>query len=238
MTILYYSSTGNSRFIAHKLAYDGDTVCRLDKCDAVIADDIVGVVVPTQCGDVPPAARRMIDRLDIKARYIFAVVTYGYTPGRTLKRLSYYLPRLDYGATIAMPDSCLTLRDPVKESKRLDTLDIDHKVSLIAADIHAGKSRHATCSLVDNLSDFFGRLVGAGKITHTDLRIDTSACIGCGLCVRICPAGNIHPGPDGKPSVGSHCEGCMTCVNRCPRSAIHCSGEKSGIARYRHPSLN
>lgn len=34
--------------------------------------------------------------------------------------------------------------------------------------------------------------------------VDDKACVGCGLCVRICPAHNLEL-KDGKANVGNHC---------------------------------
>jgi len=45
-------------------------------------------------------------------------------------------------------------------------------------------------------------------------------CTGCGLCVEICPTGNIHAGSDGRPQWGRKCLLCLYCEMRCPAEAI------------------
>jgi len=45
-------------------------------------------------------------------------------------------------------------------------------------------------------------------------------CIKCGLCVRICPTGNISRNDDGDIVFGSECLVCAKCYNLCPKDAI------------------
>lgn len=50
----------------------------------------------------------------------------------------------------------------------------------------------------------------------------TDACIGCGICEKICPTQNIKM-KDGKPIFGKDCVGCMGCAFDCPKDAIRIS---------------
>ncbi len=50
----------------------------------------------------------------------------------------------------------------------------------------------------------------------------TDDCIGCGLCERQCPQGNITM-KDGKPIFGKQCAACMGCAFSCPKDAIRTS---------------
>lgn len=59
------------------------------------------------------------------------------------------------------------------------------------------------------------RLIGRG------FRAD-DRCIGCGLCERRCPQGNIRL-VDGHAVFGHDCAGCMGCAFSCPVDAIHIS---------------
>ena len=49
---------------------------------------------------------------------------------------------------------------------------------------------------------------------------DEEKCIGCGLCVRDCTAGNISL-PEGKAVFGQDCYGCGHCIAVCPQGAVH-----------------
>lgn len=47
-------------------------------------------------------------------------------------------------------------------------------------------------------------------------------CVGCGLCEKVCPQGNIVM-RDEKPHFGKNCAGCMGCAFLCPKDAIKTS---------------
>ncbi|MBQ9698840.1 MAG: 4Fe-4S binding protein, partial [Acidaminococcaceae bacterium] len=52
---------------------------------------------------------------------------------------------------------------------------------------------------------------------------DEAACVGCGICMRICPAHNIEL-QNGKACVGNHCACCMACVHNCPHGGMLVNG--------------
>ena len=56
------------------------------------------------------------------------------------------------------------------------------------------------------------RLIGRGFKATDD-------CIGCGLCARNCPQGNIRM-ENGKPVFGKACVICMACAFGCPKDAV------------------
>lgn len=56
-------------------------------------------------------------------------------------------------------------------------------------------------------------------------------CIGCGLCARACPLGNIQI-VDQKPVWGNNCTHCVSCINRCPKKAIEYGKMSVGKPRY------
>lgn len=45
-------------------------------------------------------------------------------------------------------------------------------------------------------------------------------CIGCGLCSKVCPVGNIEMS-DGKPTFKHQCEQCVACIHVCPQKALN-----------------
>lgn len=49
--------------------------------------------------------------------------------------------------------------------------------------------------------------------------VDSAQCVGCGLCVEVCPAGAVYQ--DEKAGIDTMiCTGCAICVDKCPRNAI------------------
>ncbi len=62
----------------------------------------------------------------------------------------------------------------------------------------------------------------------------TEACVGCGLCVKVCPLNNVRL-VKGRPVWGKECVHCMGCINRCPKKAVEYGKGTVGKERYSGP---
>ena len=62
----------------------------------------------------------------------------------------------------------------------------------------------------------------------------TGNCIGCGYCISACPLGNIKLA-DSKPVWGEKCTHCMACINLCPKDAVEYGHLTRGKTRYKGP---
>jgi len=71
-------------------------------------------------------------------------------------------------------------------------------------------------------------------LTDRSIRLD-DGCTGCGICVQMCPVGNIAMA-EGRPVWHHRCEMCFACDEWCPKSAIHHWGRPNG-AKYHHPDV-
>jgi ferredoxin len=65
---------------------------------------------------------------------------------------------------------------------------------------------------------FIGKLLG--KFFIADKK-----CVGCGLCMKLCPAGAIKMSGK-KPQWNNKCLACNRCINNCPQNAIQTSGAR------------
>ena len=50
--------------------------------------------------------------------------------------------------------------------------------------------------------------------------VNAKKCDACGLCMKLCPTGNISENKGGKPVWGRNCLLCLTCEMKCPKGAI------------------
>lgn len=65
---------------------------------------------------------------------------------------------------------------------------------------------------------------GKTKDYAKGLKISTE-CIGCGLCEKLCPMGNLHV-KNGKAVAGNRCTMCYRCISSCPKKAITLLGNE------------
>ena len=69
-----------------------------------------------------------------------------------------------------------------------------------------------------------------GRFARMSEKVDISACVGCGLCERVCPSDAIAvSGPNKKAIINvSLCHQCTNCRQACPKEAIRYTGVKKG----------
>ena len=61
---------------------------------------------------------------------------------------------------------------------------------------------------------------GGMSIRGKFVRVDRDKCISFGMCLKLCPLGNITMSADGKIRFGNKCMGCTACSFHCPQDAI------------------
>lgn len=219
--ILYFSSTGNSLYLAKRIReripahilylprYAGDG----SEFDEVI------LVTPVYSFGLPVHSYDILQRLchDVP---LTVVLTYGGTTGGA-ERLVAELARrgnknLRGVYAIQMPENyTLTFTTPKIYEKlvlRLAEKRIDRVIdAILRAELHLpaeGRTREALYE--KNKSNW--HLIGHDFSATED-------CMQCGKCIAICPAGNIAL-EDGKVRFGDRCVACLGCYHRCPQKAI------------------
>ncbi len=252
MTGIYFSGTGNTKFCVDKFLkeYDcSENSFSIEDCKAlerIKNDDEIVMGYPVQYSNIPKILRDYIvsNQYIWKGKNIFIIVTMGLFSGDGAGMLARLLK--NYGAIIVgglhlkMPDSICderALKRSFKNNKRI-VVKAAEKICKSVRNIKNGEPPQEGLGIVYHLAGLFGqRLYFLGKTQkYTDkLKINSLKCIGCGLCERLCPMGNIIV-KNGIAVSSDKCTMCYRCISKCPKQAITLLGKKvieqNDVSRY------
>lgn len=256
--IYYFSGTGNSFAVAGDIAQriNGKLipVAAFLKEEKVSTNaDVLGFVFPVYDFKAPIIMYDFVRKFDsLQSKYLFAIGTYGFTPSKALDKFDIEIGKkqgkLSSGFLIQMPKSGFGKKLDKEEEEELFK-KWDKRIEEIAGIIEEKK-----IVKFDKLNAFV-HLILKGVIFQefsamipllwfvlrhgwVALTFKTNDdCSGCGLCVKVCPVGNIEL-INGKPVWGDNCASCFGCLHWCPKEAI-VTGEFAGIGkRYHHPKVS
>ncbi|MCK9477209.1 MAG: EFR1 family ferrodoxin [Candidatus Muirbacterium halophilum] len=246
--IYYFTGTGNSLYIARKIADgigDVELVAIKDemKKDCIVIDsDFTGFVYPVYCFGIPRIVRDFLVKIDIKSSgYFFCVANAGapkYVPANimTEKLLKNKGVSLNSAFVVAMPNNYIPMSAaPSDEQIKHIIANSDIKIAEIIGFLKEKKSGYIEKGLffvrfAHKFANFFYKnLQKASKNYNV-----SDKCNSCGECAKICPVDNITM-IDGKPSWGKNCEQCMACLQHCPVEAIEYGRSSVGKKRYWNP---
>ena len=240
MNAIYLSGTGNTKHVVtllfEKLGKEGK-IYPIESPDILEALEDVELILayPTQFSNIPYLVRDFINdhAMDWNGKKIFLVTTMGLFAGdgtgcaaRLLKK---YGAEITGGLQVVMPDSigdCKALKKTREQNKAIIE-QADKRVIKAASLIKRGQYPNEGLSFLSHLAGLFGqRLWFYNKTTgYTDkLKIDSSKCVGCGLCAKNCPTKNINI-VKGKAVASSQCTMCYRCIDHCPKQAMTLLGK-------------
>lgn len=169
-----------------------------------------------------------------KGKKIFIIATMalfsGDGAGLSARLLKQYGAHIIGGLHLKMPD-CIgdvkVLKRSLSTNKKL-VANAELKLKQAALACEQGNPPQQGLNFAYHLAGLFGqRLYFYNKTKHyTDkLKINTTKCIGCGTCVKLCPMQNITL--QNKLAIShNECTMCYRCVNHCPRQAITLIGKQ------------
>jgi NAD-dependent dihydropyrimidine dehydrogenase PreA subunit/flavodoxin len=227
--IFYFSGTGNSLVLARKLAADlgaeVKSIAAYLENPVDIETDILGIVTPVYCLDVPPVVAHFLQVLRLKnTPYIFAVANMGATSGETLGSMKKLLAgrgmKMQAGFTVPMPDCSIVFPSPEKLKQEM-LAKLPERLSTIVFDVKAKRENDASLSTcpVCGFVNKTGWVVMDNILSVKSRSVSQEKCIGCGICAQVCPAHCITI-KDAKPVFGAGCYSCFACAQWCPQNAI------------------
>lgn len=241
MQVFYYSGSGNSYWAAREIAAYFHAELRSiaeenRRGGAVISDRAVGIVCPTYLDDLPIAVKRCLSRalLLSEISYTFLIMTSGSGKSRRGFRTAAALLRakgaaLSYAANLQMPGNYLA-STPEQDAERLGAAP--EILKKICRDVERARTDYEDDQL-KHVKKRFDRLPLPYHVM-SQMTV-TEDCNGCGLCARICPAGNISI-EEGEAVHHKACECCFACIHWCPRNAV-VKRLPPNFRPYHHPDV-
>ena len=246
--IIYFSGTGNSRFVARKIAeLTGDTLCDAAQYTregkgADFAKPGKYVFVSPVYVSAPPRAfldfiRRSAFPNNVRAYFIMTCAGgMGGSP-EYCRRIASEKGFAYLGtAQVCMPQNYIAFfktheaaenREKIREA--LPVIEGIAEFILEGSELpNPGMKAWEYLSTEMIIGMYYRDFMKAKAFRVSD------ACIGCGRCAAVCPLANITL-RDKRPVWGDNCTHCMACINLCPKQAIEYGRHTVGKPRYQGP---
>ncbi len=255
--IYYFSGSGNSLVVARdvstKLNAKMTPIMSVLNQERIESEaDIIGMVFPIYDFQPPEFMTRFISKIkNIQSKYLFALCTYGITPGQSLKHLEKTIKsfggHLSLGFAVEMPQNGLGSGKITKIQQEKMFGNWKARADGICEDIENRKNKKIETSILFfnllktqkiRLIPVFLKFLYQVSFKGLDSLAFTSDenCTGCGTCQQICTQNNIQL-VNHKPSWSNHCINCFACLNWCPNKAIHPGDADLSIKNYHHPEV-
>lgn len=249
--IFYFSGTGNSRYVASSLGRLLDErVVSIPVTDGFPRENegkTLGFVFPVYSWAVPPNVTEFVRSLPESlwesvrkaGTDVWCVMTCGDETGMAPEMFGRLLAEKGISLkslwSVTMPNNYVLLPGfdvDSKETERKKLREAPGRIEDIARgiserketrDFVRGPMPRIKTGLVYPLFRRWGIFPKKWRSTF--------ACVGCGICARRCPYGNIAM-KDGRPSWGNNCCSCLACYHSCPRHAVEYGSATSSKGQY------
>lgn len=245
--ILYFTGTGNSRYVAQNIAKDiNDEIVSINhlikqknKKQLVSKDRPFVFVSPTYAWRLPQVVTEFITTMTYSgSNKVYFIMTCGADTSNSISYIKQLCEDKNWDlkgiAEVIMPDNYIALFPSSDENTAKKIIQrANPLIRQIASDIRnenkfikivpSGFKGKIKSGIVNVL--FYKLFVNANGF-HT-----TKLCTGCGKCVKLCPLNNIDLN-NNIPHWSNKCTHCMACISCCPSKAIEYKNKTQGKTRY------
>ena len=241
--VLYFSGTGNSRYVAKKIAgISGDELVSIGQriksgdFSEIRSEEPLVFVGPVYAGRLP----RVMDEYIRKVKFIgtqraYFVATCAQTPWVTVQYVEKLCSEKGFALlgfnSVVMPQGYLAGGGTQpKEVNDKILKEAEPKIISIAETIRDKQLLPKEQPGKAIMSKVLNPIMYSMMISAKGFRA-TEKCTGCGTCAPRCPLNNIKL-TNGKPVWGNQCTHCMACIAGCPSEAIEYGKKTAGKPRY------
>lgn len=251
-TIYYFSGTGNclavSKDLARELNDAPDSAIVLpiakvaDQNSIISYSDMIGIVFPVYCHDLPSIVEQFVDRLTVDDTPVFAIATYNLEPGNALLNLDSLLvkkgSRLSWGFNVCMPGNSVLVIDLTTTDEENEKRFVEEKKKIrIIAEALKSKLPSGIEGSCDPDEKYEAKVYLDTIYKVAEHFWITDACDQCEICLKVCPKRNIEIN-NGRIVWHNDCEHCLACLHWCPKAAIQNGDSSQNCRRYHHPDIS
>lgn len=242
MKILYFSGSGNSKYVAEKFSERLNSEClQILKSENTVNDEEIGFIFPNYCSDIPIPVKDKLNKMNFpNAKYTFCIICAGGIPDGCFTSVRKILKikniALNYSGLVNMfPSWAVTLIPEMAGMENSFNKKADGKI-----DEHISRIKNHTNNKTVNYPDIFTKIFRESKyimLKHfagTDKQSVTEKCTGCGKCAADCPTDNIVI-IDKKAVFSDKCIGCYKCAFECSQEAVKFGNIKIEGKRNHNP---
>jgi len=246
MLTLYFSGTGNTKYIAELFSHKTNAKCmsienEIDFTSEIKAHDTIAFCYPIYCSRVPRIMREFTHNhmADLIGKKLVILVTQQKFSGDGARVFTdlfeegaieiIYAEHFDMQQNMGNLPIWSRLFKPTEKSKQKFIRKSEAKMNIVCDNIKNNVIKKRGFSKASILLGYIqgkpwqkdtGSIIPQRleKKLMDDMRIDNN-CTACDLCVKICPMKNLVNN-DGQIQHLNNCTICYRCVNRCPKKAI------------------
>ena len=249
MLTLYFSGTGNTKYIAESFSAKMNAACysieeKVDFTSLIAHHDTVAFCYPIYGSRVPKIMRDFVGaiRPALNGKKIIIFCTQWLFSGDGARAFTdLFDADVIYAEHFLMPNNIgnfpfLPISDEKSQAKyRRRT---ERKMNKICGNIRNGVVKKRGFNIISRglglmQGIHFPRMEAKAM---NDVRIDAD-CIVCGACVSLCPTDNLSLA-DGKIVQHGRCTLCYRCVNKCPKIAITAFTHRKVKRQYKFKEAN
>ena len=244
--IIYFSGTGNSKYMASKVAEaTNDKIISIIDVPQNITlqqGESLGFVFPTYFFWVPSIVKEFLENAEIECSedtYIYSIATCGGTSGQASQMVGRLLKKkgkqVNAYFDIVMPDNWTPMYDANNKEEISKVIENEKsQIEKIVGHIQKRDSGKFAKHTIPFIAAKFISVFYEPSRKTSNLYVENQ-CSGCGSCMRNCPAKAIEM-REGKPVwVKEKCTMCLGCLHKCPVFAIQYGKHTKKHGQYVHP---